>query len=144
MKGNCISRNVVRLFVPPFSLTRKGESERTNCNIQFNHCLFYFSSEQKRRLKAEQKAKEKAEKAEKAPPVTDGPKKNKDALKEEEITPNEYFKLRSSAVQQLKTSNITPYPHKYHVSISLQEYIEKFTYLTSGQALEDQSFSVAG
>lgn len=110
-------------------------------------CITYFLllySEQKRRLKAESKAKEKAEKAEKAPPVADGPKKNKDAIKEEEISPNEYFKLRSSAVQQLKLSKSSPYPHKYHVDTSVQEFIEKFTYLTKEQALDDQTFSVAG
>lgn len=101
-------------------------------------------SEQKRRLKAEQKAKEKAEKAEKTPAPTDGPKKTKDALNDEEINPNEYFKLRSLAVQQLKSTTISPYPHKYHVDTSLQEFIEKFTYLTNGQALEDQTFSVGG
>ena len=103
--------------------------------------FFFFFSEQKRRLKAEQKAKEKAEKA---PPPAEGPKKTKDALSDEDINPNEYFKLRSLAVQQLKSTQISPYPHKYHVNISLQEYIEKYTYLTNGQALEDQTFSVAG
>ena len=110
------------------------------CNFHA-HFSFFFFSEQKRRLKAEQKAKEKAEKA---PPPAEGPKKTKDALSDEDINPNEYFKLRSLAVQQLKSTQISPYPHKYHVNISLQEYIEKYTYLTNGQALEDQTFSVAG
>lgn len=96
----------------------------------------------KRRLKAEQKLKEKAEKAEQAKP--EETKKPKDALKDEEITPNEYFKLRSLAVQQLKETSETPYPHKYQVTISLQEFIEKFTYLTNGQVLEDQIVSLAG
>lgn len=110
----------------------------------FHHMLiFLFYSEQKRRLKAEQKAKEKAEKVPVVAAV-EGPKKTKDALNDEDINPNEYFKLRSLAVQQLKTSNVSPYPHKYHVDTSLQDYIEKFTYLTNGQALEDQTYSLAG
>ncbi|XP_057377163.1 lysine--tRNA ligase-like isoform X1 [Daphnia carinata] len=113
------------------------------CMIKCPTFQLHKKSELKRRLKAEAKAKEKAEKAEKAPPVADGPKK-KDAIKEEDINPNEYFKLRSSAVQQLKLSKSSPYPHKYHVDTSLQEFIEKFTYLIKEQALQDQTFSVAG
>ena len=105
--------------------------------------LYFFSSEQKRRLKAEEKAKEKAKKAENAPPQEEGTKK-KGAVKEEEISPNEYFKLRSLAVQQLKTTSCPPYPHKFHVDTSLQDFIEKFTYLVKEQSLQDQTLSVAG
>lgn len=71
-------------------------------------------------------------------------KKPKDALRDEEISPNEYFKLRSTAVQQLKDSGDSPYPHKFQVTISLQEFIEKFSHLTNGQVLEDQLLSIAG
>ena len=94
----------------------------------------------KRRLKAEQKLKEKAEKEKDKP--KEEVSKPKDALKEEEITPNEYFKLRSSAIQAM-TSEVA-YPHKYHVDISMQDYIDKFTHLTDGQALETESISIAG
>ncbi|XP_046641889.1 lysine--tRNA ligase-like isoform X1 [Daphnia pulicaria] len=100
-------------------------------------------SEQKRRQKAEEKAKEKAKKAESAAPQEEGAKK-KSAVKEEEISPNEYFKLRSLAVQQLKTTSTPPYPHKFHVDTSLQEFIDKFTYLVKEQSLLDQNLSVAG
>lgn len=103
----------------------------------------FLCSEQKRRLKAEQKAKEKAEKTPVAA-AAEGSKKTKDALSDEDITPNEYFKLRSLAVQQLKATSSSPYPHKYQVDTSLQDYIERFTYLTNGQSLEDQTYSIAG
>jgi len=98
-------------------------------------------NEQKRRLKAEQKLKEKAEKEKNKPEEKVVAKANKDALKEE-ITPNEYFKLRSSMIQAMSTE--VAYPHKYHVDISLQDYIDKFSHLTNGQALETESFSIAG
>ncbi|XP_022914241.1 lysine--tRNA ligase isoform X2 [Onthophagus taurus] len=99
-------------------------------------------NELKRRLKAEQKAKEKAEKAEKQPPVQAKQKKES----EEEISPNEYFKLRTQAVTHLKSlsPNEHPYPHKYHVSISLQEFIDKYSYLKNEQVLEDEIVSIAG
>lgn len=97
-------------------------------------------SELKRRLKAEQKAKEKAEKAAAAPPKPES-KQN-----EEEISPNEFFRLRTLAVQQLKTvgGEEHPYPHKFHVSISLEEFIEKYSILNEGEILEDETVSVAG
>ncbi|KAH8235731.1 hypothetical protein KR032_006147 [Drosophila birchii] len=106
--------------------------------------------ELKRRLKAEQKAKEKAEKEATraaAAPADGAPKKKSSAAaEEEEISPNEYFKLRSAAVQELKRSPSTdPYPHKFHVSTSLEAFISKYeTKLKDGETLEDVTLSVAG
>lgn len=67
-------------------------------------------------------------------------------ISEEEISPNEYFKLRSAAVAELKKSPAThPYPHKFHVSISLAAFLQKYeTALVDGQTLEDEPISVAG
>jgi len=102
-------------------------------------------SELKRRLKAEKKAKEKAEKVaaqaevQAATPAAAEKKKQDD----QDIDPNEYFKLRSAAVANLKEGNEQPYPHKFHVSISLTEYIEKYSSLEAGQML-DETVSVAG
>uniref|UniRef100_T1PAJ7 Lysine--tRNA ligase n=1 Tax=Musca domestica TaxID=7370 RepID=T1PAJ7_MUSDO len=107
-------------------------------------------NELKRRLKAEQKAKEKAEKeaakAASAPAAgsAEGKKKPVSAL-DEEISPNEYFKLRSAAVSELKKSPEThPYPHKFHVSISLENYINKYGNLKEGEMLENEQLSIAG
>ncbi|XP_039497127.1 lysine--tRNA ligase isoform X1 [Drosophila santomea] len=103
--------------------------------------------ELKRRLKAEQKAKEKAEKAAAAPaPEGAAGKKKSSAAEEEEISPNEYFKLRSAAVQELKrTPETDPYPHKFHVSSSLEDFIAKYeTSLKEGETLENVKLSVAG
>ncbi|XP_034473005.1 lysine--tRNA ligase isoform X1 [Drosophila innubila] len=103
--------------------------------------------ELKRRLKAEQKAKEKAEKeatrAAEAPEA--GQKKKSAAEQEEEISPNEYFKLRSTAVAELKqTPDNHPYPHKFHVSISLENFIAQYSELKDGETLEQVNLSVAG
>lgn len=105
--------------------------------------LFFFS-ELKRRLKAEQKAKEKAEKeAQKAAAASanadsNATKKKSAAASEEEISPNEYFKLRSAAIVDLKKSSDThPYPHKFNVSISLENFIKKYENLKEGEMLED-------
>lgn len=97
----------------------------------------------KRRLKAEQKVKEKAEKAAQQPaPVAD----KKAAKVDEEISPNEFYKLRSAAVAALKEGpkEDHPYPHKFNVTISLEEFIEKYNHLSSGEVLENVTLSLAG
>lgn len=110
-------------------------------------CKSISCSELKRRMKAEQKAKEKAEKdAKKAEEDKDAPAKKdaKPKINEEEINPNEYFKLRSAAVQELKKSGDDPYPHKFHVSMALETFLEKYNHLTDGQTLDNENVSVAG
>jgi len=106
-------------------------------------------NELKRRMKAEKKAAEKAQKAaEKVDTVTDKkqPAQVKDGLNDEEITPNEYYKLRSKAVEELKSDPAThPYPHKFHVSISITDFIAKYSSaLEDGQSLDDVEVRVAG
>lgn len=82
------------------------------------------------------------EKAAAAPPVQ--AKANK--ITEEEISPNEYFKLRTTAIDNLKSLGGAqhPYPHKYHVTISLENFIEKYSYLKDNEVLESDIISVAG
>ncbi|XP_059060401.1 lysine--tRNA ligase isoform X2 [Achroia grisella] len=101
-------------------------------------------NELKRRQKAEQKLKEKAEKAALQPPPLAAEKKS--SKLEEEISPNEYYKLRTAAVAALKNGpkEEHPYPHKFSVSISLDEFIEKYNDISSGEVLENVTLSVAG
>ncbi|CAL1290358.1 unnamed protein product [Larinioides sclopetarius] len=99
-------------------------------------------NELKRQLKAEKKAKEKAEKQQTQKEVE---KKEKIATKEEDPTDAaEYFKIRCQTVEQLKTSGESPYPHKFHVSISLQEFVDRYSNLEPAQILKDETLSVAG
>ncbi|KAG1670226.1 Lysine--tRNA ligase [Nymphon striatum] len=92
----------------------------------------------KRQLKAEQKAKEKLEK-EKTKAATPQAVKKETKPKEEEITdPNEYFKIRSQAVSDLKACGDNPYPHKFHVSISLSEFLTKYENLKNEEILEEE------
>ncbi|XP_063703896.1 lysine--tRNA ligase isoform X2 [Culicoides brevitarsis] len=107
-------------------------------------------NELKRRLKAEQKEKEKAEKeAQKkdAPAKPEAAKKEAAVAKpkEDDFSPNEYFKYRSNIVTELKKSKEThPYPHKFHVSISLEEFINTYNGLPDGTVKEEITLSVAG
>lgn len=104
----------------------------------------FIYSELKRRLKAEQKEKEKAAKEAVKPLTTEIASKKADKINEEEISPNEFFKLRSAAVEEWKTSKEThPYPHKFHVSISLEEFIKKYSELKDAEMIEE-TVSLAG
>ena len=105
-------------------------------------------NELKRRMKAEKKAAEKAEKIEKAKSEADDKKpaaSGAPKINEEEISPNEYFKLRSTAVEELKKDPAThPYPHKFHVDTSLTAFIERYHSLPDGKTVEDATVRVAG
>eukprot|EP00912_Choanoflagellata_sp_UC4_P001181 UC4_evm1s739 len=93
-------------------------------------------NELKRQAKAEKKAREKAEKelarkaaaeakaAEKAAKgVNDGPQLEK---QEAEMDQAQFHEYRKNQVADIKKNGKNPYPHKFHVSISMRAFIEKY------------------
>jgi len=106
-------------------------------------------NELKRRMKEEKKAAEKVEKEKaKAEAAAANPAKltaAKPKSAEEDISPNEYFKLRSLAVEELKLDPAThPYPHKFSVSTSLTTFLQDYEKLTDGETLKDVEVKCAG
>lgn len=101
-------------------------------------------NEIKRRQKQEQKLLEKAKK-QAASALAEKAKPNQKKV-DEEISPNEYFKLRTQAVEalKLKGGDDDPYPHKFNVTSSLENFIEKYAHLKEGEMLENENVSVAG
>ncbi|RWS00347.1 lysine--tRNA ligase-like isoform X2 [Dinothrombium tinctorium] len=98
-------------------------------------------NELKRRLKAEKKEREKAEKQATKPIAVNAPKEQ---IKEDEIDPTEFFRIRSEFVAKTREAGHNPYPHKFTVTISLTEFIEKYSHLNAGQILTDVNLSVSG
>ncbi|KAG7481871.1 lysine-tRNA ligase isoform X2 [Solea senegalensis] len=105
-------------------------------------------NELKRRMKAEKKA---AEKEAKVKEQVEQKKESNDkaalgacGLDDETLDPNQYFKIRSQAIQELKGTAEDPYPHKYHVDLSLTEFIEKYNHLQPGDQLTDVVLCVSG
>ena len=88
--------------------------------------------------------------AAKAAAAAAAPKKEKEdgpALEDDstEITdPSAYFENRVRAINAKKAKGINPYPHKFHVSSTLPEYIAKYSGLEAGEQLTDVTVSVAG
>ncbi|XP_071173822.1 lysine--tRNA ligase-like isoform X1 [Mytilus edulis] len=100
-------------------------------------------SELKRRMKAEKKAKEKAEKGPQNTPQVQESEKAVKPKDDEEIDANEYFKLRSKSIAQLKEKGQNPYPHKFHVQMSLSTFIDTYDSTPIGETKEEE-VTVAG
>ncbi|EJD52336.1 lysyl-tRNA synthetase [Auricularia subglabra TFB-10046 SS5] len=85
-------------------------------------------TELKRRTKERERE---AKKADKPAPAAAAPKKAAAAASaeesEENLTPNQYFQLRSRAVKKMReTREPEPYPHKFDVSMSLTNFIDTY------------------
>uniref|UniRef100_A0A8C9XW34 Lysine--tRNA ligase n=1 Tax=Sander lucioperca TaxID=283035 RepID=A0A8C9XW34_SANLU len=109
---------------------------------------FLLISELKRRMKAEKKAAEKEakvkEQVEQKQESNDQAAQNACGLDEETLDPNQYYKIRTQAIEDLKGTAEDPYPHKYHVDLSLTEFIEKYNNLQPGDQLTDVVLNVSG
>ncbi|XP_038825399.1 lysine--tRNA ligase-like isoform X1 [Salvelinus namaycush] len=104
-------------------------------------------SELKRRMKAEKKASEKEAKVKEQveqKETNDQGVQNAYGADEETLDPNQYFKIRTQAIQALKGTAEDPYPHKYNVDLSLTEFIEKYNHLQPGDQLTDIVLNVSG
>eukprot|EP01134_Creolimax_fragrantissima_P001370 CFRG1370T1 len=107
----------------------------------------YSKSEWKRLCKLEQKAKEKAEKAASTPAPTQKASDIAQKAEDDEanLDPRQYFEMRNKQVQAMKTTgSMNPYPHKFHVSMSIEEFISKYSSLEAGERRSDDVISIAG
>ena len=108
-------------------------------------------NEYKKQLKAMAKAQEKREKAaakaEQAPPqdVAKAAKmKLAEAEEDEEIDPTLYFESRLKQLAASKAIGNNPYPHKFHVTQRIQEYVVEFQSLDAGEQKKETTTSLAG
>eukprot|EP01029_Cantina_marsupialis_P014132 TRINITY_DN312_c0_g1_i3.p1 TRINITY_DN312_c0_g1~~TRINITY_DN312_c0_g1_i3.p1 ORF type:complete len:577 (-),score=213.19 TRINITY_DN312_c0_g1_i3:156-1886(-) len=104
-------------------------------------------SEMKRRLKAAQKAekmaaKKAAQAAKKAEQKKNAPKKSKFQM-DEDVDPTAFRENRLKQLDVMKGEGVNAWPHKFHVTIALPDYVEKFQGLENGSHLEE-TVSVAG
>ncbi|XP_069595235.1 lysine--tRNA ligase isoform X2 [Ranitomeya imitator] len=94
-------------------------------------------NELKRRMKAEKKAAEKEAKQKDQNEKAQKPEAEDEMVDEESLDPNQYYKIRTQAIQQLKGTKDDPYPHKFQVQMSLTEFIQKYSDLQVGDHLEE-------
>ncbi|KIM69591.1 hypothetical protein SCLCIDRAFT_1208047 [Scleroderma citrinum Foug A] len=101
-------------------------------------------TELKRREKQREKEARKVERAtaaQQAPSKPTGPN-------EDDLNPNQYFELRSRAIQKLKeTQSPNPYPHKFEVTESITAFIEEYGkegLIDAGKKLDGVTVTLAG
>ncbi|XP_057868980.1 lysine--tRNA ligase isoform X2 [Cryptomeria japonica] len=63
---------------------------------------------------------------------------------EEDIDPRQFRENRLQVLAAMKDSGVNPYPHTFHVSLSIAAFIEKYGGLSSGEHLNDVEVSLAG
>ncbi|KAK2761779.1 lysyl-tRNA synthetase [Arachnomyces sp. PD_36] len=100
-------------------------------------------SELKRRQKVRQLEEKKREKAAAAPPKPEKKVSAEDA--EGELDPRQYFEIRSGRVNKLReTKSPNPYPHKFHVTDDLREFLKKHESIQKGEQIKDVEVRIAG
>ncbi|KAK2083677.1 Lysine--tRNA ligase, partial [Saguinus oedipus] len=109
-------------------------------------------NELKRCLKAEKKVAEKEAKqkelsekqlSQATSAATNHTTDNGVGPEEESLDPNQYCKIHSQAIHQLKVNGEDQYPHKFHIDISLTDFIQEYSHLQSGDHLTDITLRVA-
>ncbi|MCL7039321.1 hypothetical protein MKW94_023883 [Papaver nudicaule] len=63
---------------------------------------------------------------------------------DEDMDPTQFRENRLKKVESLKEAGVNPYPHKFHVSMKVAEYIERYETLEDGEHDEDVEVSLAG
>ncbi|SCW01672.1 LAFE_0E04764g1_1 [Lachancea fermentati] len=100
-------------------------------------------SELKKRIKQRQVEAKKAAKKANAQPKPEPKKKVNDAFAD--LDPSQYFEARSRQINELrKTQSPNPYPHKFHVSVGLADFLQKYASLKRGETLPNEKVSIAG
>jgi lysyl-tRNA synthetase class 2 len=95
-----------------------------------------FKKREKMRKKEEEQAKKKADKEAKTKEGGNEQKKKKND--EEELDPTKYFENRKAFLLKKMEAGENPFPHKFEVTISLPEFIKKYTSITKkGEFLPD-------
>ncbi|KAJ5796292.1 uncharacterized protein N7518_004832 [Penicillium psychrosexuale] len=102
-------------------------------------------TELKRRQKQREKDAKKKEKEAAAPPKPKAEKKSSAEDDEANLTPNQYFEIRSKRINKLReTKQPDPYPHKFHVDTDLRKFVKDYEGLQKGEQKPDVTVRVAG
>lgn len=103
----------------------------------------------KSELKKRQKARQiEAKKAEKAKQNVNKQPKKKDIMAD--LNPNQYFDIRSRQIDEYRKENekdssaFNPYPHKFHRTLTVPEFADKYASLKRGETLKNVEVKVTG
>lgn len=74
--------------------------------------------------------------------ATDGPQLEQD--EGDDLDPNQYHELRLRALETTRASGRNPYPHKFHLTMYIPEYVAKYKDLEPGTKQDQTKESLAG
>ncbi|CAF1704101.1 unnamed protein product, partial [Brassica napus] len=117
----------------PSSTAETGDGARSKNALKKE--LKMKQREEERKRKEEEKAKQ-ARKA--------SSQKSVASADDDDMDPTQYFENRLKYLAAEKAKGENPYPHKFAVSMSIPEYIEKYGSLNNGDHVEDADVSLAG
>ncbi|CAI7565003.1 Lysyl-tRNA synthetase [Penicillium crustosum] len=102
-------------------------------------------TELKRRQKQREKDAKKKEKEAAAPPKPKAEKKSSAEEDEANLTPNQYFEIRSKKINKLReTKQPDPYPHKFKVDTDLRKFLKEYEGLQKGEQRPDVTVRIGG
>jgi len=84
---------------------------------------------EKKKQEKKQQPKQEAKKAPKQQP--------QGGDEEEELNPAAYFENRTKALEHYKSSGVELYPHKFQTTLSIPEFVEKYSVLQKGESSPD-------
>jgi lysyl-tRNA synthetase class 2 len=117
---------------PP--VTDAGETKSKNA----------LKRELKNKQREEEKKKKEEEKARKAAELKSANENKSAPADDEDMDPTQYLENRLKYLATEKKEGRNPYPHKFYVTLSIEQYIKEYGSLSDGQHLEDVSVSLAG
>lgn len=123
--------------------------EQWSEDLKDEHGDSMSKSEFKKRQKAARVAKEREEKqAKKAEAAAAQPAKEKTAALEDdstaELDPTLYYENRIKHIQNKMAKGLNPFPHKFAVTMTLPEFVEKYSSVEAGQQLQEETVAIAG
>lgn len=74
--------------------------------------------------------------------AADGPQLEHDD--EDDLDPNQYHERRLRALETARASGRNPYPHKFHLTMYIPEYVAKYKGLEPGTKQDQTRESLAG
>ncbi|EGX96163.1 lysyl-tRNA synthetase [Cordyceps militaris CM01] len=102
-------------------------------------------SELKKRQKVREREAAKKEKAEKsgAPPPAGKKAAGSSEASEKDLTPNQYFEIRSRTVNELHEQG-KAYPYKFEVTYDIRNFEKEFSHLKNGEIDKTKPLDIAG
>ncbi|KAL5097256.1 hypothetical protein RYX36_001583 [Vicia faba] len=122
--------------IPPADPPAAAPGETLSKNAQ--------KREAKNKLREEALKKKEEEKARKALENLSVKENKVAAADDEDMDPTQYLENRLKYLATEKADGRNPYPHKFSVTMSIEQYIKEYEGLSDGQHLEDVSVSLAG